>query len=64
MSSLLQLQAQYESLANQYLQNQTEAAACLARNDEGRHSNLQFTFSAEFVAAYLFWLYQYLQTTI
>jgi hypothetical protein len=35
MSSLLQLKAQYESLANQYSQNLTEATACLARNDEG-----------------------------
>jgi hypothetical protein len=45
MSSLLQLQAQYESLANQYRQNHSEAAACLARNDEGRHGQLQFMYS-------------------
>ncbi len=44
MSSLLQLQAQYESLASQYSQNHAEAAACLARNDEGRSNS--FVYSA------------------
>ncbi len=37
MSSILQLQAQYESLATQYRLNQAEVAACSARRDEGMH---------------------------
>jgi hypothetical protein len=35
MSTILQFQAQYESLANQYSQNLDDAAACAARRDEG-----------------------------
>jgi len=37
MSSILQLQAQYESLATQYRLNQAEVATCLARHDEGMY---------------------------
>jgi len=35
MSSILQMQAQYESLDTQYAQNLAEVAACVARRDEG-----------------------------
>ncbi len=35
MSTILQLQAQYESLATQYRINQGEMSACIARRDEG-----------------------------
>ncbi len=35
MATILQLQAQYESLAAQYRSNQAEMSACIARRDEG-----------------------------
>jgi hypothetical protein len=36
MSSLLQMQAQYESLATQYDTNQAQADLCAARHDDGK----------------------------
>ncbi len=36
MTSILQLRAQFESLANQYADNEDEAASCAARRDEGK----------------------------
>ncbi len=35
MTSLLQLRAQFESLANQFATNEDEAALCATRRDEG-----------------------------
>ncbi len=35
MTSILQLRAQFESLANQYADNEDEAALCATRRDEG-----------------------------
>jgi len=50
MSSILQMRAQYESLATQYRINAAELSACNARRDEGLllplfvHSSLFLTF--------------------
>jgi hypothetical protein len=41
MTTILQLRAQFESLANQYATNEDEAAMCATRRDEG---NLSIVF--------------------
>jgi hypothetical protein len=35
MTTILQLRAQFESLANQYATNEDEAVLCATRRDEG-----------------------------
>jgi hypothetical protein len=42
MSSILQMRAQYESLATQYRNNLAEISACNARRDEGMSLPLLF----------------------
>jgi hypothetical protein len=43
MTSILQLRAQFESLATQYADNEDEAASCATRRDEGKSSRLVFS---------------------
>ncbi len=45
MTSILQLRAQFESLANQYADNEDEAALCVTRRDEGKSSRSFFLFT-------------------